>query len=439
MTHFSYRNGMLHADQLSVAELVATHGSPLYVYSASELRQNLSALRAAFGPANPLVCYSVKSCGNLGVLRVLANEGAGMDIVSGGELQRALAAGVSPDKIVFAGVGKSRAEMAQAVAADIFMFNVESHEELQRLQATAAETGKRVRVALRVNVDVADPQTHTMTATGGRHTKFGIPIEQALALYCASGFTHLDMSGLHVHLGSPVPSTQTYLSALDKVKEMMSRLQTSGHAIRYLNIGGGFPVSYVRPQHEDPSVTSIVEIGEAVCKRLAALRAAGLQLIVEPGRVISATAGILVCKVEYLKQGWDRRIAILDAGMNALIRPTLYGAYHAIWPVRDGSYCGSWAVSASPGPDTEEIDVVGPICETGDAFALKRRLPPLAEGDLVAIFCSGAYGMSQASQYNSRPRPAEILVDGNRAALVRRRETYSDLLTHELNGASLET
>jgi diaminopimelate decarboxylase len=432
LSQFHYQGGVLHAEQIPVADLIAEYGSPLYVYSATQLVQNYRAVRAAFAPIEPQICYSVKSCGNVGVLKVLAKEGAGMDIVSGGELQRALAAGVAPERIVFAGVGKSREEIKQALAAGIFMFNVESAQELDRLQAAAAAAGKKARVALRVNIDVADPDTHAKTATGGRHTKFGIPLEQAQALYLSADRSALEITGIHIHLGSPIPSPQTYTAALDKVSEVIMQLRQAGHEVTLVNIGGGYPVSYRTP--EDNEVPSIGEVGARICDKLRALRGQGVKFAIEPGRVISATAGMLLSSVEYVKQGWDRRIAILDTGMNSLIRPTLYGAHHPMWPASYEGYSGSWGVCATPGAGTEEMDVVGPICETGDSFALQRRLPPLVEGDVMAIFCAGAYGMSQASQYNSRPRPAEVLVEGTRSRVVRRRESYKDLLEHEVGG-----
>jgi diaminopimelate decarboxylase len=429
MQQFHYQDGMLHAEQIPVSNLVAEYGSPLYVYSVTQLLENYRAIRSAFASIEPRIFYSVKSCPNLGVLRALGNDGAGMDIVSGGELQRALAAGVSSDRIVFAGVGKLREEMEEALAADIFMFNVESPQELNRLQEVAAAAGKRARVALRVNIDVSDPDTHAKTATGGRHTKFGIPMEQAYALYRSLQHPNLELTGIHIHLGSPIPSPRTYIAALDRVSEMIAELRSTGHVISLVNIGGGYPVSYITP--DDDQVPSIAEVGARICSRLEELRKQGVEFAIEPGRVISATAGVLLCTVEYVKQGWDREIAIVDAGMNLLIRPALYGARHPIWPARHDGYTGSWGVSATPGAHTEEIDVVGPICETGDSFALQRRLPRLGEGDVLAVFCAGAYGMSQASQYNSRPRPAEILVEGARAHVIRRRETYKDLMEHE--------
>lgn len=431
MQYFHYLDGALHAEHVAVRDLVSQYGSPLYIYSSAQLLHNYGAVRDAFAPLDPLICYSVKSCSNIDILRVLAAQGAGMDIVSAGELQRALSAGVPPERIVFAGVGKSRDEMRQALRAEIFMFNVESPQELGRLQDVASELDKKARVALRVNVDVADPDTHAKTATGGRHTKFGIPMEQAYALYRSADYPNLELSGIHIHLGSPIPSPHTYVMALEKVSQMIAILAAERHQITLVNIGGGYPISYHAP--EDNAVPPISVVGARICSTLEALRAQGVKFAIEPGRVISATAGVLLCSVEYVKQGWDRRIAILDGGMNLLIRPALYGAHHPIWPAHHDAYTGSWGICARPGPETDEIDVVGPICETGDFFALQRRLPSLREGDVLAIFCAGAYGMSQASQYNSRPRPAEILVEGNNARVIRRRETYNDLIEHELN------
>jgi len=436
MDHFNFINGNLHAEHIDVRTIVEQHGSPIYIYSAQTLKNHYAVLQDAFSALSPLICFSVKSCSNLSILKLLVDQGSGLDVVSGGELYRALMAGVAADKIVFAGVGKSHEEISYAVEAGVFLFNVESEAELLRLDEIASTAGKRIKVAIRINPDVADAGTHEKTATGGRQTKFGIPIERAYELFAPKRYANVDVVGIHIHLGSPIPSAQTYLSAIDKIEEMISRLEAADCAIEFVNIGGGFPAQYGT---ESNPVCSLTETGRLICDRLQELKQRGIRFIIEPGRSISANAGILVTTVEYIKQGWDRKIAIVDAGMNVLLRPTLYGANHVVWPAHYGDFSGHWtALTESAHESTvanlEDTDVVGPICETGDHFALGRPLPAFGDGSLLAIFSCGAYGMSMASQYNSRGRPAEVLVEGGRAKLVRVRESHEDLVVHELCG-----
>lgn len=429
MDHFTYINGQLHAEGVSAQDLVDRFGSPVYVYSSQTLRDHVAVLQQAFAPVAPLVCYSVKSCSNLSVLRLLVEQGCGLDVVSGGELHRALAAGAAPDTIVFAGVGKSADEVRYALEQGVFMFNVESEGELQRIDQLAVEMGRRARVAIRVNPDVADAATPEKTSTGGRQTKFGIPLQRAKALYAPQRYRHTDVCGVHVHLGSPIADIQTYLTAIDRLEVLIADVEAAGGKIGYINIGGGFPARY----GSGDAGCSLSTMGKAICARLAALHAQGRRFIVEPGRSISANAGILLTRVEYLKQGCDHKLAIVDAGMNVLLRPTLYGAEHFIWPAAQVGASGHWtSVAEAPADHLAKIDVVGPICETGDHFALARPLPPFDAGGILAIFSCGAYGMSMASQYNSRCRPAEVLVDGNAARVIRKRETYDDLLAHEI-------
>ncbi|HEX8406180.1 MAG TPA: diaminopimelate decarboxylase [Duganella sp.] len=428
MDHFHYVNGALHIEGVAASAVAGAHGSPTYVYSAQTFRDHYAAVRRAFAGIEPLICFSVKSCGNLSVLKLLVEQGCGLDVVSGGELYRALRAGASAENIVFAGVGKSRDELAYAIDVGVFLFNAESEAELLRIDALAHAAGKRVKVAVRVNPDVADADTHEKTSTGGRQTKFGVPLERVEALFERGVYRNVDVVGIHVHLGSPIGAVATYLAAIDKVEQLADRIEAHGGAVEFINIGGGFPAQY----HTDavPQVGSIELMGQVICERLQGLKARGKRFIIEPGRAISANAGILLTTVEYVKQGWERKIAIVDAGMNVLVRPTLYGANHVIWPTNFGAFDGHW--SALRGDGLDAIDIVGPICETGDYFALGRALPALDGGDLLAVFSCGAYGMSMASQYNSRGRPAEVMIDRDRQRLIRRRESYADLVALEL-------
>jgi diaminopimelate decarboxylase len=431
MSNFYYQDGTLMVEQLSARDVAQAHGTPTYVYSAQALREGLGTIQKAFAAIDPLVCFSVKSCPNLSVLKLLVDHGAGLDVVSGGELRRALQAGAPPEKIVFAGVGKSRAELTLAIEQGVLMFNVESTAELERINEIAGQLGRKVQLALRVNPDVADETTHAKTSTGGRETKFGIPLHHAEKIITDGGFEHVDICGLHVHLGSPLSEASPYLLAIDALEQMEQRLAAAGREIRYINVGGGYPVSYASPGQ---SFRPVLEIGQAISERLQSFRARGKKFVVEPGRSVVANAGMLICQVEYMKQGWDHKIAIVNAGMNTLIRPTLYGAFHLMWPAQYDGFSGDWeAVARVPAEGLEKVDVVGPICETGDYLALSRSLPALKGGDLLAVFSCGAYGMSMASNYNSHGRPAEVLVDGDQMRLIRRREVYEDLVAHELD------
>ncbi len=330
---------------------------------------------------------------------------------------------------MFAGVGKGRDELRYAIDAGVLLFDVESEAELQRIDIVAGEAGKRVKVAIRVNPDVADSDTHEKTATGGRQTKFGVPIERAGQLYVPGHCANVDVVGIHIHVGSPIFSTDTYLRAIDKVEQLVDTLERDGRALEFINIGGGFPAHY---HTETKPMCPLGEMGGAISARLQSLKARGLRFIIEPGRSISANAGVLLTTVEYMKQGWERKIAIVDAGMNVLVRPTLYDASHVIWPTRFAGFQGHW--STLPLGEGEPMDVVGPICETGDYFALGRALPALEQDMVLAVFSCGAYGMSMASQYNSRGRPPEVLVEGDNARLIRARESHADLIAHELCG-----
>lgn len=440
MDLFKYINGHLHIENVTAESIVQAYGSPVYVYSANTLRDHYHAIKTAFSEVEPLICFSVKSCSNLSVLRVLVEQGSGLDVVSGGELFRSLKAGVEAEKIVFAGVGKSRQEIREGILAGVGYFNAESIGELRRLDDIAAQVDRRVSVAIRINPDVIDPSTPEKTSTGGRHTKFGIPIDQLDSLFTSYDFRNIDITGLHVHLGSPIPATQTYLTAIDKIENAIHRIEKVGGRIDTINLGGGFPAQYCSGTD---SPCSIADMGAAICNRLRGLKARGKRFIIEPGRSISANSAILLTSVEYLKEGWDRRIAVIDAGMNVLLRPSMYGARHELWPIRDGSFSGHWSELAQRSQtemtDLQVVDVVGPICETGDHFAINRHLPELKGDDILAVYSCGAYAMSMASQYNSRQRPAEIIVDGDRVRVIRQREQYHDLVAHELCGLQLNS
>lgn len=412
MPHFEYRNGELHCESTPLRLIADAVGTPTYVYSRATLVENYRAYAAAFAGSPHVIAYSIKANANLGVLALLAREGAGADVVSGGELFRALKAGVPPKKMVFSGVGKSREEMRDALKADILMFNVESAAELALLDRVAQEMGVRVPVALRVNPDV-DPQTHPYIATGLRSSKFGIPIAEAPAEYeKAHRLAGIEVVGIHMHIGSQLIKVAPIADALARVVDLAGTLRACGIPIRHLDIGGGLGIRYRDEQPASPR-----ELAEAV---LPAVRSLGVTLILEPGRSMVGNAGLLLTRVLYNKETGDRRFVVVDAAMNDLIRPSLYDAYHEIVPVREAR-----------GRPSLTVDVVGPICESGDFLAKDRALSPVAEGDLLAVMSAGAYGFAMASNYNTRPRAAEVLVDGSRHGIVRRRESYEDLIAGE--------
>ena len=411
MHHFEYRGGQLYAEDVPVSTLVAAYGTPLYVYSAATLRRHFEAFDSAFSGLPHLTCFSVKANSNLSVLKTLAAKGAGMDIVSGGELHRALAAGVDPSRIVYSGVGKRAAEIEQALAAGILMFNVESMGELERISAIAARLGKVANVSLRINPDV-DPKTHPYISTGLKKNKFGLDIEHSLAAYAkAMELPGVTPVGIDCHIGSQLTSIAPFLEALDKILAFREKLCSMGIETRYLDLGGGLGIQYNEEEPPHPS-----ELGQALT---AAIKDLPITLILEPGRVIVGNAGILVTEVVYTKKTPSKDFVIVDAAMNDLIRPSLYESYHAIREVRPA------------GRAPLNVDVVGPICESGDFLARDRDLPAVAPGELLAVFSAGAYGFTMSSNYNSRPRAAEILVDGDQALLARRRETYEDLIALE--------
>ena len=424
MDYFRFRQGQLYCEQVPVEQLTDRFGTPLYVYSQSTLTDHYDRIASAFRDLQPTVCFSVKSCQNTHICRVLAERGAGFDVVSGGELARAVQAGADAARIVFAGVGKTDEEINQAIDAGVGWFNVESEAELANLADIAGRRSTTVRAALRVNPDV-DPNTHAYTTTGKKETKFGIDLDRAGDVFARFGRnTSVLLRGLHMHIGSPVNTVAPYKQSVEKVLSLVSQLRSKGFDVEAVNIGGGFGAYYLG--EEAPRAT---DYASAIVPLLVGRQ---LRVLMEPGRSIAANAGILVTRVLYLKSSGSRRFVIVDAGMNDLIRPALYGAFHFIWPV---SPTEDFAVESRQAdlqmPGTLEVDVVGPVCETGDFLGKGRHLPPVQRGDLLAVFSAGAYGMVMSSQYNSRPRAAEVLVRDEHVRLIRRRETYDDLLAPE--------
>ncbi|MFL5240977.1 MAG: diaminopimelate decarboxylase [Gemmataceae bacterium] len=425
MDHFSYRERVLFCEEVPVAALAETYGTPLYIYSKATLLHHLSQLQQAFAEVKPLICYSIKSNPNLSICKLMAGAGAGFDVTSAGELYRALNAGGTGDKIVFAGAGKTEAEHRYGLESGVFLFNVESEAELHALAHAAKSLGRTAPVALRVNPDLP-PKTHVKTDTSVKGTKFGLDIETILDVAAGVvGNPHLRIIGLHMHLGSPIVSTDPYRQGVDKGLNLIDKLRKQGHPIAVLNMGGGFGIHY-RKQEAKPA-SAFAEV------ILPAVRKAGCKLVLEPGRFIVGNAGILIGRVIYTKASGGKHFIIQDAAMNDLIRPTLYDSFHRIWPVAPAS-----GLPAPPEDYEEEIpgavkqDVVGPVCESGDFLAKDRRLPVMKKGELLAIFSAGAYGMAMSSNYNSRPRAAEVLVDGDSHSLIRRRETNEDMIRTEL-------
>ncbi len=409
---FHYVGDELACEGVPLARIAAEVGTPTYVYSLRALRDAYRAHDAAFAGIPHLVCYAVKANDTLAVLRAFAREGSGFDIVSGGELFRALRAGADPRRIVFSGVGKTRAEMRQALAAGILMFNVESAAELEVLNAVAGEMGRKAPISVRVNPDV-DPHTHPYIATGLQKSKFGIDIAAAPAVYeRAAALPHVEIVGVDCHIGSQLTSVSPFVDALARVRELVERLSGRGIAVRYLDIGGGLGITYRDERPPTPG-----EYGAALVAGTGGLN---VTLLVEPGRSLVGNAGVLLTRVLYLKEGRSKRFVIVDAAMNDLIRPPLYGSYQEIRP----------AARARAGA-SRVVDVVGPVCESGDFFAQDRELPPVEPDDLLAVMSAGAYGFVMASNYNARPRAAAVLVDGDRYDVIRARESLDDLIRGE--------
>ncbi len=410
------RNGTLHCDALSLVELAKRYGTPLYVYSGSEISRRLRIFNEAFRDIPHTICYSVKANSNLSILRMLGKQGCGFDVVSGGELARVLRSESNARKVVFSGVGKTREEIEAALRADILLFNVESESELRGLAECAKKLKQVARVALRVNPDVS-AKTHPYISTGLREHKFGIRIDDAHALYAeASKSKWLKASGVSVHIGSQITDVKPFSAAMGRVAALVSDLRKQGHTINYVDAGGGLGISY-QPSAKDDFPKVAANYASALIDPLKKL---GIHLLLEPGRSIVGPAGALLTRVIYKKKNGNKEFVVVDTAMNDLIRPSLYQAHHRIVPVE------SKAKSK-----TNVVDVVGPVCETGDFFARDRELPEVEEGDLLAILDAGAYGMSLSSNYNSRPRAAEVLVQGKTAKLIRKRESVADLFRHE--------
>jgi diaminopimelate decarboxylase len=421
MHHFAYRRGVshktvLHAEEVDLTDLAAAVGTPFYCYSSATLERHYRVFADAFAASRgTLVCFSVKANSNLGVLATLGRLGAGMDVVSEGELRRALAVKVTPETIVFSGVGKTREEMAFALDAGIFAFNVESEPELRALSEVAHARGRSARIAFRVNPDV-DAKTHHKIATGKAENKFGVPFEEAPFLYAlAKNLPGIEACGVHMHIGSQITDLAPFRNAFALLHELVTKLRGEGFAISFVNLGGGLGIPY---RHDQPEPPLPADYAKLVQKEVGGL---GLKLLFEPGRMIAGNAGILVCRVLYVKRGASKTFTIVDAAMNDLMRPTLYEAYHEILPV------------AEPAPDAPLLvtDVAGPVCETGDYLALARDLPELRAGDLISVMTAGAYGAVLASEYNSRLLVPEVLVSGNRYSVTRPRPSYDDMLARE--------
>ena len=415
MDHFNYSGGVLHAEDVALPEIARAVGTPVYVYSTATLTRHFNLFRQALAWTDHLVCFAVKANSNLAVLKLLGDLGAGMDVVSGGEYARAIAAGVPGERIVFSGVGKTRDEMARAIAGGIRQFNVESEPELLALSSLAQEMGAEVPVAVRVNPDV-DARTHAKIATGKSENKFGIPISRAREVYrLAASLPGLRVVGIDMHIGSQLTDLDPYRQAYRKMAGLCRALRADGHAITRLDLGGGLGIPYRRDNAAPPLP---LEYGEVVRETVGDL---GCEIEIEPGRNIAGNAGILLASVIFLKQGEGRDFLIVDAAMNDLIRPAMYDAHHDIVPV----------VEPAPGAEPHPVDVVGPVCETGDTFARAVPLPLVGAGDLVAFRSAGAYGAVMASEYNSRPLVPEVLVSGDRFAVIRPRPSIDEMLSRD--------
>ncbi len=415
MHHFSYKAGVLHAEDVDLSSLAASVGTPFYCYSSATLEHHYRVLSEAFRDLNALICFAVKANSNQAVLATLGAQGAGMDVVSEGELRRARAVGVPANKIIFAGVGKTREEMAYALGEGILGFNVESEPELLALSSVASELGKAAPIAIRVNPDV-DAKTHAKISTGKSENKFGVPYVDARALYQkARELPGIDIAGIHMHIGSQITDLSPMRSAFTLLADLAKDLMSDGIALRHLDLGGGLGIPYDATAPMPPSPEDYAGVVRDCLGDL------GLKVVLEPGRMIAGNAGILVTRVIHVKEGADKTFLIVDAAMNDLIRPTLYEAHHDIWPV---------AQELRSMPPVVQ-DVVGPVCETGDYLALDRSLPPFSEGGLMAVMSAGAYGSVMASTYNSRLLITEVMVHGEEFAVIRPRPTYEDLIAQD--------
>lgn len=424
MDSFVYKNGRLFAEDVDVAKIAEAVGTPVYVYSKATFMDHLKKIQTAYSDIDTTVCYSIKACGNINILRLLAQGGSGFDIVSGGELYRAQQAQADMSKIVFAGVGKTDTEVLEALNAGIGYFNIESEAELENLIKLTKQAGRTTRAALRVNPDIKY-DSHKNITTGVKETKFGVDIERALRVFDTYGNNGaVDLCALHVHLGSGGKTIDPYVNGVKKILPLVEQLRQKGHRIETLDLGGGYGADY-----ESDTVPSAADYASGI---VPLLKAANLKLILEPGKSIIANAGIMLTRTLYRKTGGQKTFVIVDAGMNDLIRPCLYEAFHFMWPAAvDERLVPQKRTKDVEMEGLEVADVVGPVCEGTDYFAKDRALPAMERGDLLAIFTAGAYGYTMASNYNARPMAAEVLVDGDRFTVIRRRQTYEDLVALE--------
>lgn len=428
MDFFNYRAGKLLAEEVEVGRIASEVGTPAYVYSKATLQDHLQKIHKAYESVETTVCFSVKACGNVNILKFMASEGSGFDIVSGGELYRVLQAGADPSKVVFAGVGKTDGEIAQALDAEIGYFNIESEEELTNLTRLAKDhvaAGRpKPKAALRVNPDV-EYKTHAFLTTGKKETKFGVDIERAVNVFDTYGDNpSVDLCALHVHLGTGGKTIDPYVEALEKILVLVDRLREKGYRIEALDLGGGYGADY-----ETETVPSAAEYAAGI---VPLIKDKDLKLILEPGKSICANAGILITRVIYTKQGGSKKFVIVDAAMNDLIRPSLYDAYHFVWPAGvEARFEPAVRSKELHIEGSEVVDIVGPICEGADFIAKDRPIPHVERGDLIAVFTAGAYGFTMSSNYNGRCRVPEVLVDGKSFSVIRRRETYEDLIALE--------
>ncbi|MFQ6035057.1 MAG: diaminopimelate decarboxylase [Sedimentisphaerales bacterium] len=424
MDYFTYKNSKLFAENMEVERIAAEIGTPVYIYSKATFINHLQKIQQAYSELYATVCYSVKACGNINILKFMAEMGSGFDIVSGGELYRVLQAGGDPSKTVYAGVGKTDTEIIEALKADIGYFNIESEAELENLSRLAKQKNKQPKAALRVNPDV-DPKTHKFTTTGKKETKFGVDIERAEKIFVDYGKKKsVNLRAIHIHLGSAGHTVEPYVEAIKKVLSLIEKLRANGFTIEAVDIGGGYGADYVTG-----TAPTAADYAAAI---VPLLKGKNLKLILEPGASIAANAAILLTRVLYLKSSGEKNFIIVDAGMNDLIRPPLYGAFHFIWPVKvDKEFVPAQRDKDLQLDGTTVVDVVGPVCESADFFAQDRALPPVKRGDLISIFTAGAYGFSMSSNYNARGRAAEVLVDGSNFTVIRKRETYEDLVALE--------
>jgi len=424
MDYFNYKNGRLFVENVRVEEIAEAVGTPVYIYSKATFIDHLQKIQKAYSDLETLICYSVKACGNINILKFMAELDCGFDVVSGGELFRALQAGGKPSKIVFAGVGKTDVEILEALNVGIGYFNIESEAELENLIELTKQHGKQTKAALRVNPDV-EYKTHAYIRTGQKETKFGVDIERAINIFEKySGNKSVNLCAIHVHLGSGGKTIDPFVDAVKKILPLIDQLRSNGHTIEAVNLGGGYGADY-----ESDTVPSAAEYAAGI---VPLLKNKNLKLILEPGKSICANAGVLLARTVYTKRGGSKKFIIVDAGMNDLIRPSLYKAFHFIWPAKvDEQFIPPQRDKNLQMDGTDVVDVVGPICEGSDFFAKDRALPPVKRGDLICVFTAGAYGFTMSSNYNARGRAAEVLVDGENFTVIRKRETYEDLTALE--------